>query len=45
MRIILANVLWHFDLELCAESNDWIEQKAYVVWLKLELMVKVKAIR
>lgn len=45
MRFILAKVLYSFDLELCATSDDWMEQKVYVLWQKTPLMIKVKAAR
>ncbi|KAL1624255.1 hypothetical protein SLS56_007957 [Neofusicoccum ribis] len=44
MRIIMANMLWHFDLELCSESNGWSDQKTYILWQKSPLWVKVKPI-
>lgn len=44
MRFILAKVLCSFDLELCADSEDWMEQKVYVLWQKTPMMVKVKAV-
>ncbi|KAL4995183.1 cytochrome P450 [Aspergillus recurvatus] len=31
MRVILARVLWNFDLELCRESVNWSEQKSYAL--------------
>jgi cytochrome P450 len=34
MRLILARVLWNFDLELCDESRDWNEQKSFLLWEK-----------
>ncbi|KAL4788245.1 cytochrome P450 [Aspergillus varians] len=42
MRIILAQVLWNFDLELCKESVNWSDQKSYTVWGKVPLMCKLK---
>ena len=43
MRVILAKMLWHFDLELCPESKDWaVDQQIKVLWVKPELMCKVK---
>ncbi|KAK7730221.1 hypothetical protein SLS57_001883 [Botryosphaeria dothidea] len=42
MRIILANVLWRFDFELCPESEGWTDQKVWIVWEKPALMVKFK---
>lgn len=38
MRLILARVLWNFDIELCEESKAWNEQKAYLLWEKPALM-------
>ncbi|PYH89624.1 cytochrome P450 [Aspergillus ellipticus CBS 707.79] len=42
MRIICARVLWNFDLELCADSTKWNEQKTYALWEKHPLMCKLK---
>ncbi|KKY18590.1 putative cytochrome p450 [Diplodia seriata] len=44
MRLILANVLWHFDLDLCAESKDWMDQEVYTIWEKGPLMCKLKPV-
>ncbi|KAK0640198.1 NAD-dependent protein deacetylase hst2-1 [Lasiodiplodia hormozganensis] len=45
MRIIMAKVLWHFDLELCSESANWADQEAYSLWQKPELWCRAKPIR
>ncbi|KAF4302802.1 putative cytochrome p450 protein [Botryosphaeria dothidea] len=42
MRLILANTLWHFDLELCPESKNWQDQRVYIIWEKQPLMCKLK---
>lgn len=42
MRVILARVIWNFDLELCEESKNWFDQKTYTLWEKPELMCKLK---
>ncbi|KAF7174254.1 hypothetical protein CNMCM6106_008462 [Aspergillus hiratsukae] len=42
MRVILAKVLWNFDLELCEESHDWAEQKSYVLWEKPGLLCRLR---
>lgn len=40
MRIILARVLWNFDLRLADESRDWLSrQKIYLLWEKSPLYV------
>ncbi|ODM18784.1 hypothetical protein SI65_05401 [Aspergillus cristatus] len=38
MRVILARVLWNFDLELCAESRGWERQRSYLTWEKPPLV-------
>jgi hypothetical protein len=42
MRLMLASVLLHFDLELAAESSDWMNQQCFNLWEKSPLMVKLK---
>ena len=41
MRAILARVLWHFDFELCAESEGWDRQKVFLLWEKGDLWVRL----
>ncbi|RYO81975.1 hypothetical protein DL766_003476 [Monosporascus sp. MC13-8B] len=42
MRLILARMVWNFDLELCDESRGWKEsQLVFNVWEKKPLKVKV----
>ncbi|KAF3045478.1 hypothetical protein E8E12_007001 [Didymella heteroderae] len=41
MRLILAKVLWSFDLELYNQHNDWLDQKLFLTWEKMPLMVKL----
>lgn len=41
MRVILARLLWNFDLELCAESEEWHQQRSYTVWEKPPLMCRL----
>ncbi|KAE8331440.1 cytochrome P450 [Aspergillus sergii] len=42
MRVILARVLWNFDITLCEESRHWRDQKTYILWEKPPLWVKLK---
>ncbi|KXG49876.1 Cytochrome P450, E-class, group I [Penicillium griseofulvum] len=42
MRLILARVLWKFDLELCEESQAWNDQKSYTLWDKPPLMCTLR---
>ncbi|KAL5335510.1 cytochrome P450 [Aspergillus crustosus] len=43
IRLILAKVLWHFDLGLAPESLGWDKQKTFAIWEKNKLMVYLKA--
>ncbi|KAI5924183.1 isotrichodermin C-15 hydroxylase, partial [Camillea tinctor] len=41
LRIVLANILWHFDFEVLPESEGWMEnQKLFFLWEKPPLNVK-----
>ncbi|CAG8045280.1 unnamed protein product [Penicillium salamii] len=41
MRLILAKVLWNFDIELPVESLPWINQKSFSLWKRPALMVNL----
>ena len=46
MRVIIARLLWNFDLALQEQSRTWIDMKVYNLWEKRPLMVKLtQAIR
>ncbi|KAF1738043.1 Cytochrome P450 monooxygenase dtxS2 [Beauveria bassiana] len=40
-RLILARILWNFDLELCPESKNWTEQRTHYLWEKKPLMCRL----
>ncbi|OJJ47271.1 hypothetical protein ASPZODRAFT_151782 [Penicilliopsis zonata CBS 506.65] len=42
MRVILAKVLWNFDLSLQPECANWNQQLSFTFWSKGPLMVKLK---
>jgi hypothetical protein len=44
MRLLLAKVMFNFDLELCPESEGWMKQEVYTLWQKKPLMVKLRAV-
>lgn len=44
MRLIVAKVLYSFDLELAPESDGWADQETYILWQKKPLMCKLKAV-
>jgi hypothetical protein len=45
-KLILTKVLWHFDLELCKESENWPEGKrVWLLWERGPLMVKPPVVR
>ncbi|KAI1078319.1 isotrichodermin C-15 hydroxylase [Whalleya microplaca] len=41
MRLILASILWHFDIKLLPESRYWISQQKIFLWEKPELRIKL----
>lgn len=41
MRVIIARLLWNFDIEICEESKDWSDQKTFTLWEKPPLMCKL----
>lgn len=45
MRLILARVLWNFDIELMSDSETWNEQKILSFWDKGPLNVKLTRVR
>jgi len=42
MRLILAKLLWNFDVGVAPESDNWIQQKTYILWQKPPLVLKLK---
>ncbi|CAG9938600.1 unnamed protein product [Clonostachys rosea f. rosea IK726] len=45
MRLILARLLWSFDLEMLPESKNWDQQKTFLLWDKGPIQVKVTAVQ
>ncbi|KAH8648613.1 cytochrome P450 [Xylariales sp. PMI_506] len=45
MRLILAKLLWHFDMRLAEESKNWVAvQKNYLLWEKPPLYVHLDVV-
>lgn len=45
MRLILAKMIWSFDLELDPKSENWMKEcKVKTLWEKPELAVHVKEV-
>jgi len=44
MRLVLAKLLWHFDLELQPESEKWFPHSMIVVWDGPPVVVKLRAV-
>lgn len=48
MRLILASLIWNFDVELdadhCREIGDWADQRTYLLWEKKPLMCRLKPV-
>ncbi|OAA59705.1 Cytochrome P450 [Niveomyces insectorum RCEF 264] len=45
MRLILARLLYNFDLEIMPDSRNWSQQKIYTLWEKGPLNVKLTPVR
>jgi cytochrome P450 len=46
MRLILAKVLFNFDLELEHKTQEWMEgQKVFTLWNKPSLFVKIRPVK
>jgi cytochrome P450 len=45
LRLVLASVLLHLDLELVDKTEDWMTQETHIVWAKKPLHVKLTAVR
>ena len=41
MRIILARMIFNFDMELTEPEKDWLDQDSFVLWDKPALNVKL----
>ena len=45
MRIVLARLLWNFDLiGLAPSCENWADQNVYLFWDKPELLVQLKPV-
>ena len=42
MKLMLARVVYDFDMELAGESKNWNNQKVYTLWQKAPLLVNLK---
>lgn len=51
MKVIMARLVWHFDVELESSSSgandedDWFDQKVYTIWEKKPLWVKLHPVQ
>lgn len=41
-RLLAAQLLYNFDLELCDKTRDWMDQRVYILWDKTPLMCSVR---
>lgn len=46
MRLILAKLLWHFDVALVEPEKDWMkDQRVYALWEKPSLRVRLTSVQ
>ena len=42
IRLSLAHILWHFDMEICEETGkEWADQRAWFTYQKKPLMMRL----
>jgi len=41
MRLIIARILWEFDIEMCDGMENWSDVKIFLVWDKKPLPVRL----
>ena len=41
MRLVLAKMVWHFDMQLVDPKSDWTRQCIYGLWDKNPLLVRL----
>lgn len=44
LRLILAKIMWHLDLELVESEQKWLKQRVFALWEKPALQVRVKPV-
>ena len=42
MQLILARMLWNFDIELVDKERVWTDQAAHWSWVKTPLLMRLK---
>jgi cytochrome P450 len=45
MRLVLAKMLWNFDLELMSESENWFPHEMVVIWNSPDLHIKLHPVQ
>lgn len=45
MRLILARILFNFDLKLVNEEEDWMDQCTFILWEKGPLNIYLTPVK
>lgn len=45
MRLILARILFNFDLKLVNEEEDWMDQATFILWEKGPLNIYLTPVK
>ncbi|KAJ4423379.1 hypothetical protein N0V82_001982 [Gnomoniopsis sp. IMI 355080] len=45
MRTIMARLVWNFDMELVDPEDNWMDQKAFFLWIKPPLNVNLTPVQ
>lgn len=44
-RVLLAYVLWHFDVSLVDPNFRWLDQDVHELWVKNPLLVRLEPVQ
>lgn len=42
MRLVLARLLFNFDIEATPAVQGWLNQKVHILWMKQPLWIKLR---
>jgi len=45
MRLLMAKMLWHYDIEFCDKTTDFLDTNVYLSWEKKPLIVKLTEVK
>ena len=43
LKLVMAKIIWEFDMELCDGQEEWDNQPVWLVYEKAPLMVRLRS--